>query len=1424
MSVVEDEELPDDVQEAVYKLIEMCREKDVKIPKDLGKSLLNVLSTSKKRRDSIVLFSQQLKNDREIVKQEILENSKKQQMQELYDKLKTTSPNISIMVKDGYFKFTEKCYDRCDEKEAGKQNIVTVFNGAPIQTMWEKLARLTVSRNGAESKTIERYPMKNVNLFFQQGKTYLVLGGPRSGKSTLLKMLAGMLPEDKFHEVGGTVQFNKVTPKSKDVVWSNVVSYIDQIDRLHPYLTVKETCEFAWRCCTGGTHKSPFHGTGPEIDAEIEKMDKDLHAVMAVLDAVGLTRVKDTFVGDQETVRGVSGGEKKRVTVSEMAVGGFPVACMDEISTGLDAATTYDICKVITEVTSIYKRIKIVSLLQPPPETFALFDELVLLSAGKVIYSGPVEEVVPYFESLGYELPERMDPADWLQALPTKDGVDYLKGGRTTGESDIEAPEPSHLTPDQFHEKFYGSELGKKILEELEKPVDKNKNAHLENLDAIRKWFGSRFRSTSYESLKLLVKRECLLWWRDKAGIKTRIGMDLIMGIIAGTLFWQGWEEVTSVVGILFQSMLFIAMGAMMKVPPLYATRGILYKHQDANFFPTWTYIFGRSLAGVPSSIIDGLLYGTVIYWFVGLAHSDGASFGNYVMFVLITMLSSIAIGLLFSIMPAVTIDKSTGQAYMALAMVLFVLFSGFTVQPSVIPSYWIWLYWINVFAWAYRGLMVNEYASGKYSEPYGNEGDTKGEVILKQMGFVDHNGEAYTYEWAWYSLLFSILISIVSVIISSVLYNNVRFATGKSLSNDAVEEKEDENTTTERVEAEIPFQKVDLTFRDIHYTVTSSITKEKIELLKGVDGIIEAGKMTALMGSSGAGKTTLMDVLSLRKTSGEIDGDVRLNGHLQEDQSFRRCTGYVEQFDVQTAALTIRETCEFSAKLRLESTDPAVTKESTAKLIDQTLDMLELTPIQNFQVGSDDTGGLSFEQKKRLSIAVELVANPSILFLDEPTSGLDARAAAVIMRGLKRISLTGRAVCATIHQPSITIFNSFDVLLLLKRGGEVVFYGDLGEESSNLIQYLQSYEDTPLIQPGENPATWMLTTIGAGSKGTTNQLNYADAYKSSPLHDDCMDKIDKIEKAVSEDRLISFPSKFATSERTQFIEVFKHAMTVYWRSPSYNRTRIMISIALALLIGSVFVSSRVPTTESDMNSRVTTIYMSFTIIAIFGSNSVLAFFEAERNMYYRHKAALMYDTTAIALAFTLAEIPFLVGSCLLYTTIFYFMIGFAAEADKFFLFYSIMLLAMSIFTYLGHMWVSLTPNAIVAQGLSSLFMGVTGLFTGVLIRPENIPAFWKFMYWVMPGHYVLESLLVTQYHNDDTQIEASYESPFYNKLGCKPGVVCTGSAEDWVDYTFGGIFTIDNLGGDFAYLMGLLVLTRVVTFLALSYLNYRRT
>jgi ABC-type multidrug transport system permease subunit len=435
-------------------------------------------------------------------------------------------------------------------------------------------------------------------------------------------------------------------------------------------------------------------------------------------------------------------------------------------------------------------------------------------------------------------------------------------------------------------------------------------------------------------------------------------------------------------------------------------------------------------------------------------------------------------------------------------------------------------------------------------------------------------------------------------------------------------------------------------------------------------------------------------------------------------------------------------------------------------------------------------------------------------------------------MRGLKRIAMSGRAVCATIHQPSIAIFNEFDALLLLKRGGETVFYGELGKDSENLIDYFEQYSATTPIQPGENPATWMLTTIGAGSASTdTKPFDYAGSYQVSDLHKECLQEIERRTKVVSEAGRIGFPARYATGLSTQISVVLGRAKTVYWRSPSYNTVRMVTAAVLALLIGSVYASSRTPVDESDMNSRASTIFVSFLFMAVNSLNTVLALFEIERNMYYRHKAALMYDKRAMLVAFTISELPFIVFSSMLFVSIFYFMIGFTAEAGRFFLFYFFFGMAMGIFTFLGQMFVALTPNSITAQGFGALTVSLSALFTGVLIRPDDIPRFWNFMYWVMPGHYIFEGLLVSQFDGDQTPIIASPGSPFWEFLGCDdkvgPGTLeteCVGTADQWVFASFGGNFIPEHIPTNMAYLVILFVATRAITGFSLGALNYRRT
>jgi ABC-2 type transporter len=254
----------------------------------------------------------------------------------------------------------------------------------------------------------------------------------------------------------------------------------------------------------------------------------------------------------------------------------------------------------------------------------------------------------------------------------------------------------------------------------------------------------------------------------------------------------------------------------------------------------------------MPTVLFDALYFGSVVYFLVGLSYNQGdATIASYFIFLVILFVTSWTSGLFFSTFSSCVQTVTTAQALMAVTAILLVLFSGFTVQPDVIPVYYIWVYWINYFGWVFRGLIVNEFDSGRYNElvTIGNgETVTLGEATLIQFGFVDGNDVPYSLEWAVWGVLFALGSAIVACFLSIFFLSRIRFATGQSLVTDSgSEDSKEVEESYSRVE--IPFKKVDLTFKDIHYTVKASTSDEKLELLKGVDGVVQAGKMTALMG-----------------------------------------------------------------------------------------------------------------------------------------------------------------------------------------------------------------------------------------------------------------------------------------------------------------------------------------------------------------------------------------------------------------------------------------------------------------------------------------------------------------------------------------------------------------------------------------------
>ena len=253
-----------------------------------------------------------------------------------------------------------------------------------------------------------------------------------------------------------------------------------------------------------------------------------------------------------------------------------------------------------------------------------------------------------------------------------------------------------------------------------------------------------------------------------------------------------------------------------------------------------------------------------------------------------------------------------------------------------------------------------------------------------------------------------------------------------------------------------------------------------------------------------------------------------------------------MEQTDIHSPSITVEESLLFSARLRL---DESIPMQQVHEIVQATLQTIELTNLKGVIVGELGSG-LSTEQRKRLSIAVEMAANPSIVFMDEPTSGLDARAAAIVMRAIRNVADSNRTVMVTIHQPSMEIFEAFDMLVLMQRGGRLTYFGALGAESSELISYLQAAPEVDPIKPGYNPATWMLEVTG-GSMTTlfkSSGQDFPSLYRESSLRLANEAHMDSLLATPGQELTVS--GKYATSLSTQRYWLVRKFFKVYWHSP----------------------------------------------------------------------------------------------------------------------------------------------------------------------------------------------------------------------------------------------------------------------------------
>jgi len=322
-------------------------------------------------------------------------------------------------------------------------------------------------------------------------------------------------------------------------------------------------------------------------------------------------------------------------------------------------------------------------------------------------------------------------------------------------------------------------------------------------------------------------------------------------------------------------------------------------------------------------------------------------------------------------------------------------------------------------------------------------------------------------------------------------------------------------------------------------------------------------------------------------------------------------------------------------------------------------------------------------------------------------------------MNALRKIANEGRTVVATIHQPSSTIFDMFDDLLLLKKGGQTVFQGDLGPCSSNLISYFESMGCKPMSR-GENPASWMLNVLNdglmeKGEDGEDQPLDFAKAWNDSSNCEEIASQVAKATEAQDETKKITFSGKYAVKWWLRDRFMSKRLVLIYWRSPMYNLTRLFLGSLLAVLLGSIFIPQRSASVfnEAQMSSLLSTIYISFITMGQLSITSIMPIMGSIRDMYYRHKASGMLGPRSLGIALEMAEWRFIILTSTLFCLIFIGCIGFDPSLSagwKMFLGFIIwcfFTFNSAIYSYAGQLFVCLVQGANAALTIASIFLGM---------------------------------------------------------------------------------------------------------------------
>ncbi|KAI2469635.1 ATP-binding cassette transporter [Annulohypoxylon bovei var. microspora] len=1233
------------------------------------------------------------------------------------------------------------------------------------------------------------YPMSGI---LHGGETLMVIGKPGSGCTTFLKILANM--REEYEAVDGEVWYDGQEAAEMKLLYPGEVAYSSEDDVHFHSLSVGTTLRFALNARTPA-----------DLPNRSSRLNEDAQTLLKLFD---LAHVADVPVGNDYT-RGVSGGQRHRVTLAEAFCTRASIMCFDNPTRGLDSSTALRIARMLREYTIQSQCCTIMSLYQASDAIANCFDKVLVLNAGRVAYFGPTSESKNYFEDLGFECSPQTSLTDFLTSMSGDPKSRRVRADHT-------GP-PVPISSISFQQRFQSSKYYS-TTDMIQTPTRRSLSSRA----------ASGFQLPFYRQMYECTVRHYRIHFTDRSTWIAEAAGTIAQAIMLGTLF-RDQKAVTQGIytrsSSLFFCVLIMCLQATAEFGNTFAQRPIILKQRALRFYRPGAYALGQIFADIPWKVIF-ILYNLPIYWMVNLRREAGPFF----IWFLTLYVALMSLGVMFRTIAVFTTTPTRAVLPVGILMNSIIIYTGFYINP---PGMKVWLGWfryLNPMNYAFESVMLNEFVSSGYqcsvqdTVPRGADyNDTAFQVCAVQSSITGNlllSGQRYlevVYTYLQSNLWRNVGINIAffGFFALCVTVGMERFKTPAGrlstifFSTDVLQKKRPGDVSPISDEEKSPGQETDMSdvLQETHTTTNQTMTSSKRHfawkdicldiqvggdsrrLLSNVSGWLEPGTMTALMGMSGAGKTTLLDTLSQRVSIGTVTGELYLDSD-PLPQSMNRRSGFVQQQDVHLNTSTVREALRLTARLRQPASVPISEK---YEYVETVISMLEMDDVADALIGTPGAG-LNLEKRKRVSIGVELAAKPDILlFLDEPTSGVDGDSAFSVISLMRKLADAGQTILCTIHQPSFDLIEQFDSLLLLIPGGKTAYFGPTGPKCKTLVDYFSRY--TRPCGVTENPADYVLDLTANAS------VDWASTWLQSPEYRIARQRLDEIISTansnsggdgmnVDQDTLA-----YAASPLEQLRVVLHRAFLNYWRDPDYVIGKMQLNIWMGLINGLTFL--QLSDSMTDARNRLFSIFIGIITGPILTLQIEPRFIVFRDQFLAREKESRVYHWSVFVLSTFLVEIPFALAGGLLYWLLWYYMAGYFYSSERAgyaFLLYelyhifvaSIAQLISSVFPTIG--------GAQIATGFVWLMVNT---FNGPLSPPPLTPKGWRWFYNVSPLYYFVEGIATNAMHGLDINCAESEISVFH----APEAQTCGEYAAAFFDSSSSQGYLLDtNATGDCAY------------------------